>query len=350
MEEDGIEHAEWARLSLGESTCSVTHSTVEDLAGGLSDALWVMDANTAAIAGAPGDVRKVVLPVGEAAKSWPAVDRILRAAVEREIERGGRFVGFGGGVVCDVAAFAASIYLRGVAVTLIPTTLLAMVDAAIGGKTGINFAGFKNMVGTFHAAGEVRICESLTDSLSEREFKSGLAEAIKAALLDDNELLEILESQPDAVLARENTIITEVIRRSILVKARVVEADYREGGHRAVLNLGHTFAHALESVAGFGEWTHGEAVAWGIARAAKLGELTGRTPPEHAERIVSLLARYGYRIERGVADPHALLEAMRHDKKRAEGAIRFVIPCGVGESVVEPVDEVTVLQGFVHPA
>ncbi len=349
MKDDAIERTEWVRLTLGGSTSTVTHSGVDELADGLSDALWVMDANTDAIAGAPEGVPKVVLPVGEAAKSWPAVDRILRAAVEREIDRHGRFVGFGGGVVCDVAAFAASVYLRGVAVTLIPTSLLAMVDAAIGGKTGVNFAGFKNMVGTFHAADEVRICEETTHSLSEREFRSGLAEAIKAALLDDAELLEIFESHAEAILARKNPVLSEVIRRSILVKARVVESDYREGGRRAILNLGHTFAHALESVAGFGEWTHGEAVAWGIARAARLGEATGHTPAQHAERIISLLTRYGYRIEPGVADPHALLEAMRHDKKRAGGAIRFVIPCGVGETVVEPVDEVTVLQGLVHP-
>ena len=349
MKDDASESAEWVRLSLGESMSTVTHWGVEELADGLSDALWVTDANTDSIAGAPEGVAKVVLPVGEAAKSWPAVDRILRAAVEREIDRHGRFVGFGGGVVCDVAAFAASIYLRGVAVTLIPTSLLAMVDAAIGGKTGINFAGFKNMVGTFHAAEEVRVCEVTTHSLSEREFRSGLAEAIKAALLDDAELLEIFESQAEAILARNAPVLTEVIRRSILVKARVVESDYREGGRRAILNLGHTFAHALESVAGFGEWTHGEAVAWGIARAARLGEATGHTPAQHAERIIALLTRYGYRIEPAVADPHALLEAMRHDKKRAEGAIRFVIPCGVGETVVEPVDEVTVLQGLVHP-
>ncbi len=349
MKKDAIDRTEWVRLSLGGSTSTIIHSGVEDLADDLSDALWVMDANTEAISGAPDGVRRVVLPVGEAAKSWPAVDRILRAAVEQGMDRHGRFVGFGGGVVCDVAAFAASIYLRGVSVTLIPTSLLAMVDAAIGGKTGINFAGFKNIVGTFHAADEVRICESTTHSLTDREFRSGLAEAIKAALLGDVELLELFEGHAEAILAREDAILTDVIRRSILVKARVVEADFREGGQRAILNLGHTFAHALESVAGFGEWTHGEAVAWGMARAARLGELTGHTSSQHAARILTLLERYGYRIDPGVADPNALLEAMRHDKKRAGGAIRFVLPCEVGETVVEPVDEVTVLQGFVHP-
>lgn len=336
------ENTEWAHISLPEGESSIRPFNIVNCGQDLSEALWICDVNTEPLGVVPERADRVVLPAGEAGKSWPAVEEILRHALKHGYDRGARFAAVGGGVVCDVAAFASSLYLRGVDTVLVPSTLLAMVDAAIGGKTGINLAGFKNMVGTFHLAREVRICPELVDTLTERDYTSGLAEAIKTALLGDGELLELLEAHLENVIAREPATVKEVVRRSAQVKASVVQNDYLERGNRAVLNFGHTFAHALESVAGFGEWTHGEAVAWGMARALALGRRLGRTDGDYAERIETLLTRYGYRTEAGIADADRLLSAMQKDKKRAGDAVRFVLSKGVGNTVVEPVPETEV--------
>ena len=329
----------WAHLSLPAGDSSILASDRASCSEGLADALWICDVNTEPLGVVPPRADRVVLPAGEAGKSWPAVDQILRHALKKGYDRSSSFAAVGGGVVCDVAAFASSLYLRGVNVILIPSTLLAMVDAAIGGKTGINFSGYKNMVGTFHLASEVRIVPELVDTLPAREYSSGLAEVIKTAVLGDRELLELLETQGDAVLARDSTAVVELVRRSAQVKASIVQDDYLERGNRAFLNLGHTFAHALESVAGFGEWTHGEAVAWGIARALVLGRRLGITEKSHADRIVSLLDHYGYRTDSGIADPDRLLSAMRKDKKRIGDSVRFVLSRDVGDTIVESVSD-----------
>ena len=333
------DHPEWAHLSLPAGESSVLPFETARCGEGLADALWICDVNTEPLGVVPERADRVVLPAGEAGKSWPAVEEILRHALKNGYDRGARFAAVGGGVVCDVAAFASSLYLRGVDTVLIPSTLLAMVDAAIGGKTGINFAGYKNMVGTFHLASEVRISPELVDTLPAREYASGLAEVIKTALLGDRELLDLLETRYDAVLSRESTAVQELVRRSAQVKVSIVQDDYLERGNRAFLNFGHTFAHALESVAGFGEWTHGEAVAWGMARALALGRRLNVTEHEYAERIVALLSRYGYRTEAGIADPDRLLSAMQKDKKRIGDDVRFVLSRGIGDTIVEPVPE-----------
>lgn len=329
----------WGKLSFPSGVSEIVHVDRSSLSAGLEDALWVSDVNSATLDLAPSKSSHVVLPAGEAGKSWPAVEQILRAALDAGIDRGGTIVAVGGGVVCDVAAFAASIYLRGIQVFLIPSTLLAMVDAAIGGKTGINYAGFKNMVGTFHAAREVRICEALLETLPEREFLSGLAESIKAGILGDGALVELFERRQHEVLSRDSAVLTELIRRSVAVKVGVVQADFRESGQRAYLNLGHTFAHALESVAGFGEWTHGEAVAWGIARALKLGVRVGATHPQYAQRITAILESYGYRTSGVSCSTDLLIEAMHQDKKRRSGAVRFILSRGLGDTIADEVPE-----------
>lgn len=342
MATDSNTRHEWASLELGGRKSTVVHTTVPACIDGLGSALWVMDVNTAPLSPVGPDAPQVVLPAGEVGKSWPAVEQILRKAVHEELDRDSIIVGLGGGVVCDMVAFAASIYLRGVDVVLIPTTLLGMVDAAVGGKTGINFAGYKNIVGTFHAAGEVRIVPEMLSTLPEREYRSGLGEVIKSAVLADESFLSLLETRRDAVVSRDDRVLLEIIRRSVDLKVHVVTQDYTETGSRAFLNLGHTFAHALESTAGFGEWTHGEAVAWGIARALELGKVTGITDPAHAERVQALLSAYGYRTEAGVADADGLITAMRQDKKRRGDRVRFVLSRGVGDTVVEAVDEAMV--------
>ncbi|MFP4425187.1 MAG: 3-dehydroquinate synthase family protein [Spirochaetaceae bacterium] len=266
-----------------------------------------------------------VLVPGEGQKSFDNLQLVLASALEAGLGRDALFLIVGGGVLTDLGSFAGSVYLRGVRVQLFPTTLLAMVDAAVGGKTGVNFRGYKNMVGTFYLAEEVRIYPSLLSSLPEAEFRSGLAEVIKAALLGDPELLTMLEVEREKVLGREPSVIEELIARAVRVKVDIVQEDYREGGRRAFLNLGHTYGHALESVSGFGMYTHGEAVAWGIGRALELGRLLGVTGGEYRRRVATLLTAYGYDIGPVSYAPDQLMAAMGRDKKRSAGKLRFVV-------------------------
>ena len=299
-------------------------------------ALAVTDVNTRKLV--PGRGPWVVLPDGEGEKRWESIATISEAALGAGVARDGLFIGVGGGVVCDLTAFAASIYLRGVDVILVPTTLLAMVDAAVGGKTGMNFAGFKNMIGTFYPAREVRIDVSCLETLPDREFKSGLAEVIKSAMLGDPELLGILEMQQNDIIRRDPDVLLELVRRSLAVKKDVVESDFTESGNRAFLNLGHTFGHGLESVAGFGTWSHGEAVVWGMARALEAGVEMSLTDPNYRDRCLSLFRRYSYRLEAtGVAVPE-LIDAMGKDKKKRGGVVRFVLQRNLGETLISTIE------------
>ncbi len=297
--------------------------------------LVVMDEHTADLCPSlpPGHV---VLPAGEATKEWSSVERILRAALSFGLGRDGTIIGVGGGVVCDTVAFAASMYMRGCGLILVPTTLLAMVDAAFGGKTGINFDDLKNMVGSFYPAAEIRVCVDLLNTLPEREYRSGLAEVIKSAMIADAGLFELLDSERERVLSRDPALVLEMVRRSLAVKGNLVEADPTELGVRAHLNLGHTFGHAVESVVGLGTWTHGEAIAWGMARAMDAGVKLGLTEPEYRLRVTGLLSAYGYRIDRG-AVPFAadvLMSRMVSDKKKKDGEVRFVLQRNLCDTVV----------------
>jgi 3-dehydroquinate synthase len=287
----------------------------------------VLDANTAALfgSGAPGPVR---LPAGEHAKQWESVNAVLTRCAELSLGRDSFVAGIGGGVICDIAAFAASLYMRGCRLVLVPTTLLAMVDASLGGKTGVDFLGFKNLVGTFYPAHRIVISPGALASLPAREYLSGLAEVIKTALIGDAGLLDLMETEREHILARDSGVVEEMIRRSLGVKGRIVEEDPRETGKRAVLNLGHTFGHALETATGFSGWTHGEAVAWGIGRALSAGLRFGMTDPGFARRVRALLRLYGYRLE-AEASYEALEPAFGRDKKRRSGGTRLVIPCAV---------------------
>jgi 3-dehydroquinate synthase len=294
---------------------------------------------------------RCVLPPGERAKSWASVETILRLAKEAGLSRDGLFIALGGGVISDMTAFAASVYMRGAQLVLVSTTLLGMVDAALGGKTGFDLFGIKNLAGTFFPASLVYMPVESLGTLPKGEWKSGLAELIKTALLDKNdktgEFLSLLVSLRDGFLTHERpedflagyyNKILESISRSVLIKGRIVEADPQETGkERALLNLGHTFAHALESAAGLGRLSHGEAVAWGIVRAGELGLALGITPRERAETIRTLLGSYGYEI----AAPHPLirdrevfLTALEGDKKKKEGNLSFIVPSREGAEIV----------------
>lgn len=289
----------------------------------------VFDSNTVGrfSTGAPGPVR---LAAGETAKQWESVDAILTRCAESGMGRDGTIAGFGGGVVCDLAAFAASLYMRGCRLVLVPTTLLAMVDASLGGKTGIDFLGYKNLVGTFYPAHRIVIAPAALESLPDREYRSGLAEVIKSAIIGDAALLDLLERDRERVMARDADTVGVMIRRSLAVKGRIVQQDPLEKGARAVLNLGHTFGHALEAATGFDGWTHGEAVAWGIGRALSAGLRFGMTDAAFAGRVRSLLRAYGYRLE-AEAGFEALAPAFGLDKKRAGGVTRLIIPCTAGD-------------------
>jgi 3-dehydroquinate synthase len=304
-------------------------------------------------AGAAG----VILPAGEAAKTFGETQRILSAALARGLPRSADFVAVGGGALTDVVGFAASLYMRGVSAIFIPTTLLGMVDAAVGGKTGINYEGVKNMVGTFYPAREVRIFLDALESLDDRQFRSGLAEVIKAGLLNDEAVLRLLEdlaasatkpaadgrtASPLARLRGEPATLLDLVDRAIAVKAEIVERDFREGGLRAHLNLGHTFAHAMESTLGLGAWTHGDAVAWGICRALDLGLQAGGTDAAYRERVYALLDAFGFHTGFVDLDNDALIAAMRHDKKRSGSELRFVLQRDLGDTFLASMDEAAV--------
>jgi 3-dehydroquinate synthase len=300
-------------------------------------ALFVFDTVTSELFGA-GVSPALALPTGETSKSLDGVSRILRAILEAGIGRDGTVIAVGGGVVCDMTAMAASLYMRGCGLELVPTTLLAMVDAAFGGKTGVDFAGYKNMVGTFYPASRVIVATECLASLPEREYFSGLAEAIKTAMIGDAELLSLFEDRRDEVMSRTPAVLSDIVRRCLAVKGSVVTGDFREKGMRAVLNLGHTFGHALESCTGFTGWTHGEAVAWGIGKSLKAGVELGLTKERYAKRIMGILAAYGYRLETDVSVSE-LIAAMGMDKKKRQGKIRLVVPRGPADvKVVEAED------------
>jgi 3-dehydroquinate synthase len=286
----------------------------------------------------------VLLPAGERAKAWLWAEKILAEALKAGLGRDGRMVGVGGGVICDLTAFAASLYMRGCRLTLMPTTLLAMVDAALGGKTAVNLAGAKNLAGTFYPAEELVIWTPALATLPPRELRCGLSEAIKTALLGDPALLELLRSRRADLLRADPEALGQTVRRCLAVKGRIVENDLRESGGRAALNLGHTFAHALESATGFRRYRHGEAVAWGLGRALALGVALGVTDRALAADLAALLEAYGFELGNppGVA-AQQLLAAMRADKKRRDGTLRVVLLRGVGRAEVRAVEEEPVL-------
>jgi 3-dehydroquinate synthase len=310
----------------------------EETGGESAGSLFVFDRNTHTLFGKDA-TESILLRPGEQCKSWQSVEQILESALEKGLARDSFFVAVGGGIVCDITAFAASVYMRGCRLILVPTTLLAMVDAGLGGKTGINFEGYKNMVGSFYPAEKIYIFPEALETLPEREYRSGLAEVIKTAMLGDRELYELLIRKQRAIRDREESVMREVIIRCIAVKGRIVEEDLREAGTRAFLNLGHTFAHALEAEQGLAGWTHGEAVAWGLAKAMSLGVSTGITNPEYAKSVLKLLDSYGFQTTVEGLDAECIVSAMGKDKKRRGGRLRIVLQKDLGQTTVVETQE-----------
>jgi len=304
----------------------VTDSTVDGLHGALLSA-------PLARLGRP--VARHVMAPGERSKVLGSVEQIWSRALAAGLDRGSLVFGFGGGVVTDTAGFAAATWMRGVRWAALPTTLLAMVDASVGGKTGVDLREAKNAVGAFWQPSAV-VCDITTLHTEARQaFASALAEVIKTALIGDPTLLELVEHELDGIMARDPAILTEVVLRSVRVKARIVSLDERESGLRAVLNLGHTVGHALETLGGYAALTHGEAVSLGLVAALRIGERRAVTPADLTRRVVRLLARAGLPTDLARQDLEAAGGILGHDKKRAGDAIRFVFASAPGSVTVE---------------
>lgn len=281
-------------------------------------------------AGAP----TLVLPPGESTKSLDTLGRLLDFLADAQLDRSSALVAVGGGVIGDLAGFAAASYLRGIDYYQVPTTLLAMVDSSVGGKTGINLKAGKNLAGAFHQPRGVFIATKLLATLPAREFAAGMAEVIKYGLLGDAELFDQLEPAPLSLASPE---LPAIIRRCCAIKARIVEADERERakeGGRALLNLGHTFGHAVEQATGYRRYLHGEAVAIGLASATRLSQMLGHVTAAEVARVDAVLSAHALPTRLTAALPVTqLMAAMTRDKKVRSGMLRFVLLTRLGESV-----------------
>jgi 3-dehydroquinate synthase len=269
---------------------------------------------------------------GESAKNLRTVELLARDLVRAGADRKSLLVAVGGGVVGDVAGFVAASYLRGVALVHVPTTVVAQVDSSIGGKTGVNLPEGKNLVGAFHPPRLVLSDPEVLRTLPEREFRGGLAEIIKHAVIADAEMFAYLEKNMEQVERRDRAALDYLIPRNVAIKARVVTRDERESGLREILNFGHTFAHALESATHYKRYQHGEAVAWGMMAAALLGHETGVTRANDVSRIVALVRRVGPLPAWPRVPANVLITAMRSDKKVRDGKLRFVLTPRIGEA------------------
>lgn len=282
-----------------------------------------------------------LVPAGESSKNLFTAAFLFDKLADMTADRQTLVVAVGGGVVGDLAGFVAATYNRGLPLLMVPTTLLAMVDSSVGGKTGVNHPRGKNLIGAFHQPAGVWIDTAFLGTLPDREYRSGLAEVVKYGVILDPELFAFLESNVGSILARDPAAVRHIVARSCRLKADVVEQDEREEtGLRVILNYGHTFAHAFETVGGYGAWLHGEAVAAGMVCAMRLAERLGRDGPQFGDRQTKLLEAFGLPT---AVNPgwniDALVDVMRRDKKAEAGKLRFVLPTGLGH--VELVGDVS---------
>jgi 3-dehydroquinate synthase len=282
-------------------------------------------------------VLPVVLPDGEQYKTWETLNLIFDALLGAHCERSTTLIALGGGVIGDMGGFAAACYQRGMPFIQVPTTLLSLVDSSVGGKTAINHPLGKNMIGAFYQPKLVLADISTLKTLPDRELKAGLAEVIKYGLIRDPEFFDWLEINLDRLLARDEAALIYAVHRSCSNKAEVVAADERESGERALLNLGHTFGHAIETGLGYGVWLHGEAVAAGTLIAAELSRRLGWISDETLLRMERLFVRAGLPVFGAPLGASRYLELMRHDKKVQDGKMRLVLLKGIGKAVVSDV-------------
>jgi len=283
---------------------------------------------------------EVILPDGEAYKTLDTLSSIFDQVMAAGHNRTTTFVALGGGVVGDITGFAAACYQRGVNFVQVPTTLLAQVDSSVGGKTAVNHPMGKNMIGAFYQPRAVLIDTNSLQTLPRRELAAGLAEVIKYGLICDEPFYRWLQEQMPKLLAREEAALAEAIERSCAIKAQVVAQDEREGGLRAILNLGHTFGHAIETNQGYGQWLHGEAVAVGMLLAAELSARRGMVPAEEVTALREVLLAAGLPVQPPPdMTPETFIELMRRDKKVVDGRLRLILLAALGEACI--VDDVT---------
>jgi 3-dehydroquinate synthase len=287
---------------------------------------------TQALQAAGFDAHPVMLPAGESLKSLATASQLYDILADRRADRKTLIVAVGGGVIGDLAGFVAATFNRGLPLLMVPTTLLAMVDSAVGGKAAVNHPKAKNLIGSFHQPVGVWIDTAMLVTLPTREYRSGLAEVVKYGVILDAEFFAYVEANADPILARQPQTLQHIIARCCRLKADIVERDEREEtGLRAILNYGHTFAHAFETVGGYGAWLHGEAVAAGMACAAHLAERRGLIPAEVRERQDQLLAWFGLPTRAGPWSLDELLAVMRSDKKNVAGRLRLILPERLGQ-------------------
>lgn len=279
-------------------------------------------------------VAELALPDGEQHKTLESIGRIIDALVDARMNRDAAVIALGGGVIGDMAGFAAACYQRGIDYIQVPTTLLSQVDSSVGGKTGVNHPKAKNMIGAFHQPRCVIADISTLSTLSDREYRAGIAEVVKYGLIYDRQFFEWLESNAEAFAAREPSAVIYAVRRSCEIKAEVVAADERELGIRALLNLGHTFGHAIETASGYGNWLHGEAVAAGMVMAADMSTRLGWLSADDRDRAIRLLTRFGLSTVPPRIGATQALGLMGMDKKVLDGRVRLVLLRALGKAEV----------------
>jgi 3-dehydroquinate synthase len=303
------------------------------------------DALARGLQGIPHEV--LYLPGGEDRKRLAPLERLAEEMVERGGDRSSAVIAFGGGIVNDMGGFLAAIFMRGIPVVQVPTTLLAQVDAAIGGKTGVNLVSGKNLIGSFHQPVAVLIDPAVLETLPEREYRSGLYEIIKAGVIREPGLFQYLAAHSEDVLNRTPAAIDRIIEDSVRMKVEVVSSDEREGDLRRILNFGHTFGHALEAETAYTRFLHGEAVAWGMRAAVYLSELTGHLSAEDSVEILETLQLYGPIPPLDGIPAGNLMARLVHDKKTIRGKVHFVLAVRIGEvTVVSGIEDRLVLEAI----
>lgn len=281
----------------------------------------------------------IKVPDGEEYKNLDEVAAVYDALIENRMERNSPIIALGGGVIGDMAGFVAATYLRGVPYIQVPTTLLAQVDSSVGGKTAVNHPKGKNLIGAFYQPRAVFIDPWTLHTLEPRELKAGLAEVVKYGVIWDGDFFSFLEANAELLLKPGSDELTRAIERSCEIKAEVVSEDETEQGRRAILNLGHTFGHAIEALSGYGTYKHGEALAMGMALAAEFSSLLGLCKARDEDRIKGLLRTLGLPVEKPEIETDAFIGSMRLDKKVSGGALRFVLVTDIGHVVIKEADE-----------
>jgi len=352
--------AETIRVELGERSYDITISTgILDAVGpvckevGLAGTAAVVSNTTVAplyldrvsesLKAAGFRVLPVVLPDGESYKNGATLNLIYDALMDASLDRGSFIVALGGGVIGDMAGYAAATYLRGIPFVQLPTTLLSQVDSSVGGKTGINHPKGKNMIGAFYQPRTVLIDVDALDTLPEREYLSGIGEIVKYGAVLDAGFFAFLEENARALLARDKQALIHAVGRSCAIKARVVETDEREGGLRAVLNYGHSLGHAVETLTGYSRYLHGEAVAIGMVQAARISRSFGFCSDADRDRVIALVDLLGLPKELPDFPARAYVEALSHDKKVRDKGLLFICNHGIGDHRMERVKDLSSL-------